>query len=259
MDFETEAQVMEAPVDDTSVEETNIELNEITEETAEVEASTEDVVIAEDQSEERTDTPSEDEKFSKTFEISHEDIRYALYTLLADYENQDNEWYLISAVYDDSFIYESMFNKDHKYKQNYAKNENNISFDGERVHMNVEYLTDSELISLNEMRSNYSALSEKLAKYESEADKLAILDSDDYASIAELEEFKLLKTQEGHFDLSVEQVKEKADAILLNYAKSGKVVFSQLEEKSSVTVKPIPAQASVIRSRYGGLGKKETE
>lgn len=259
MDFETEAQVMEAPVDDTSVEETNIELNEITEETAEVEASTEAVVIAEDQSEERTDTPSEDEKFSKTFEISHEDIRYALYTLLADYENQDNEWYFISAVYDDSFIYESMFNKDHKYKQNYAKNENNISFDGERVHMNIEYLTDSELISLNEMRSNYSALSEKLAKYESEADKLAILDSDDYASIAELEEFKLLKTQEGHFDLSVEQVKEKADAILLNYAKSGKVVFSQLEEKSSVTVKPIPAQASVIRSRYGGLGKKETE
>ena len=36
---------------------------------------------------------SETPKFSKTFELSHEDIRSALYQLLMPYEEADNDWY----------------------------------------------------------------------------------------------------------------------------------------------------------------------
>lgn len=257
MDFEENAEVIETSEAETVEEITETE--EVVEEMAETEESTEEEAVTEEQSEETIDTPSEEEKFSKTFEISHEDIRCALYALLMPYEEQDNDWYGISAVYDDCFIYEGWFNESNKYKQGYKKDGDNVSFEGERIHMNVEYLTDSELAALNDMRSNYSEMSDKLAKYEAEPEKMAILDSKDYDFIVDQEEFKVLKTQDGHFDLTVDQVKEKADAILLSYAKSGKVVFLQIEEQSPITVKSIPAQATVIRSRYGGLGKTESE
>ena len=35
----------------------------------------------------------EHEKYIKSFEISHEDIRYALYMLLEPVETEDNEYY----------------------------------------------------------------------------------------------------------------------------------------------------------------------
>lgn len=250
MDFEENAEVIEAPVEET-VEET-VESEEVVEGTAETEESAEEVTVTEEQSE---DTPSEEEKFSKTFEISHEDIRYALYVLLSSYEEQDNEWYGISAVYDNYFVYEGFFNESNKFRQNYKKDGDDIVFDGERIHINVEYLTDSELTALNEMRSNYSEISKKLAEYEAEPEKMAILESDEYSSISDLEEFVELKKQEGHIGMSVNEVREKADAILLNYAKTGKVIFTQASEESPITMKPIPIQASVVRSRYGGLGK----
>lgn len=257
MDFEENAEVIETSEAETVEEITETE--EVVEKMAETEESTEEKAATEEQSEETIDTPSEEEKFSKTFEISHEDIRCALYALLMPYEEQDNDWYGISAVYDDYFVYEGWLNESNKYKQGYKKDGDNVSFEGERIHMNVEYLTDSELTTLNDIRSNYSEMSDKLAKYEAEPEKMAILDSKDYDFIVDQEEFKALKTQDGHFDLTVDQVKEKADAILLSYAKSGKVIFSQIEEQSPITVKPIPAQASVVRSRYGGLGKKDSE
>lgn len=254
MDFEENAEVVETSEMDTVENTTDTE--EVMKETAETEESTEEETVTEEQSEEIVDTPSEETKFSKIFEISHEDIRHALYDLLQIYENQDNDIYYISKVYDDYFIYEGWFNASNIYKQGYSKDGDNVSFEGERVHMNIEYLTDSELANLNEMRSNYSAISEKLAKYEAEPEKMSILEGKCYSAIVDQDDFKALKAQDGHFELSVEQVKEKADAILLNYAKSGKVVFAQFEEKSPITVKPIPAQETVVRSRYGGLGKK---
>ncbi len=45
-----------------------------------------------------------DNALTRTFEISHDDIRYALYNLLSSYEEVDNEWYYITGVYD-SYLY----------------------------------------------------------------------------------------------------------------------------------------------------------
>lgn len=44
--------------------------------------------------------PTEPEKFVKSFELSHSDIRCALYNLLNAYEEADNDWYFINSVYD---------------------------------------------------------------------------------------------------------------------------------------------------------------
>lgn len=202
------------------------------------------------------------EKFVKQFEISHDDIRFALYNLLSSYEEMDNEWYFIESVYDSHFVY-SNWSGDKTFGQNYVKSEDNISFEGDRYELFKELLTSSEKVALEEMRSNYAKfeeISDKLAKYEVEPEKIQILESEEYSSIADKDEFVELKKQENHFDLSVDELKKAADDIILVYAKKGVLNFSANEnEKHSVGMKQLPmGKKSSKRSRYGGLGKKES-
>lgn len=167
--------------------------------------------------------------FMKQFELSHDDIRCGLYALLAPYEESDNEWYFISEVYDDHFVYEGWLDLDHLYDQKYTRNGDEITFEGERVHMNKVIVTDSEYAQLNEMRSNYSSILDKLTKYEAEPEKMSILNSVAYQSIADQKDFEEFMKQENHFDLSVDEVRDKADAMLLQYAKFGKLNFAKVE------------------------------
>ena len=175
--------------------------------------------------------------FSKVFEISHDDIRCGLYALLAPYEEADNEWYWISKVFDNHFVYEGMLNPDNIFDQEYSVVDDVISFSGERTHLHSVLVTDSEYAQLNEMRSNYSAISEKLAKYEAEPEKMNILNSADYRTIAEEHDFAELKKQENHFDMSIDELKNKADSMLLQYAKAGKLNFSADEVTNEETPK----------------------
>ncbi len=256
MDFEENVKVTETAEEETVVEEATA-TEEVVEETA-TEESTDETDATEAQTEETNDeAPSEEEKFSKTFEISHEDIRCALYALIAPYEEQDNDWYGISAVYDDHFIYEGWLNESNKFRQNYKKDGDDVVLDGERVHMNVEYLTDSELASLNEMRSNYAAVSDELAKFKAEPEKMSVLNSDEYSSIADSDEFVAFKKQDAHFDMSVEEVRSKADEMLLNAAKTGNVNFKVADEKSGISMLPLPMNSKATKAgRYGSLFSK---
>lgn len=199
------------------------------------------------------------EVYSKTFELSHDDIRSALYVLIQPFEDSDDDWYWINEVFDDYFIYQGCV-PEHIFKQSYKKDDDNVSLEGERVHMNIEYLTDSELVALNEMRSNYSQIQSKLASYEAEPEKMAILKSDCYSQISETEAFKDLIKQETHFEMSVEDVQAKADAMLLEFAKTNKIEFSSKKESEpakKVGMKMLPVnKKSGGRSRYGGLFAK---
>ena len=102
------------------------------------------------------------ENFVKTFkiEISHEDIRYALYNLLGEYEEADNEWYGIYAVYDNYFIMQGWFNGKF-YKQGYAIDGENVSLDGERTELFQMLLTESEKIAVDKLRGDYAELEAK--------------------------------------------------------------------------------------------------
>ncbi len=229
---------------------------EVNEEEVKVEESAEEEVTTEEM-ESTEDTPSEeetteDEKFSKTFELSHEDIRVGLYTLLSPFEDEDNDWYMISQVFDNYFIYEGFFNADNIYRQGYTTDGDNVSFDGDRVHLNREYLTDNELAELNAMRSNYAEIESKLQKYEDEPKKQEVLTSESYSKIAENDEFKALV--EDHFDLSVEELTGKCDQILLNAAKAGTINFEAKPEKKPFMALPTGKDNKV--GRYGSLFKK---
>ena len=111
------------------------------------------------QTEENTDTQVEEtiEKFIKSFELSHSEIRYALYQLLSPTEINDNEWYFIDQVYDDRFEYEN-WEGTKIYRQGYKKDGDNVSFEGERVQLYQERFTKEEKDALDAMRSNYSII-----------------------------------------------------------------------------------------------------
>lgn len=130
------------------------------------------------------------ENIVRTYEISHEDVRYALYNLLSAYEETDNEWYFINSVYDNYFTYEN-WRGDKIYGQNYVKENDTVSFSGERYNLHRELLTDSEYAELQSMRANYEAL--KQFKEDAENKELheqreSLINSDKYSVLAEKNE-----------------------------------------------------------------------
>ena len=197
------------------------------------------------------------ENIVRTYEISHDDIRWGLYNLLSAYEDADNDWYYISAVYDTYFVYEN-WSGEKIYGQLYTKDGDNVAFDGDRYNLHRELLTDSEYAELNSMRSNYAAIVEQLKEYqvkEETAQKDALFVSEDYSSIADKEEFKALA--ENHTEFSVDELKSKLDSIILEYAKKGSLNFSAEPEKKSVGMTRLPIQTKTNKkSRYGSLFSK---
>nr|DAP36335.1 MAG TPA: hypothetical protein [Caudoviricetes sp.] len=173
------------------------------------------------------------ENMTKTFEISHDDIRYALYNLLSSYEDADNEWYYITGVYDSYFVYES-WDGGKIYGQKYTKDNDNVSFDGERYNLHKEYLTDSEYTEIQDMRSNYSSVVEELNTYKSAevfADKMTVFDDEAYLEYFDTDEFKALMSEDSVNKYSKEELSEKADATLGKLVKKNKT-FSFAGETS---------------------------
>ena len=161
---------------------------------------------------------------TRTFEISHDDIRYALYNLLVSYEDADNEWYYITGVYDSYFVYEN-WDGGKIYGQKYTKDNDNVAFDGERYNLHKEYLTDSEYTEIQDMRSNYSSIVEELNTYKSAevfADKMTVFDDEAYSEYLDTDEFKTLMSEESVNQYSKEELSEKADATLGKLVKKNK-------------------------------------
>ena len=177
----------------------------------------------------------EPKKYTKQFELSHEDIQCALYELLKPLEDALNEWYWIVNVYDNYFIYSGYGCK--FYKQKYTKIGDVVTLDGERLEVFSEFLTEEELNELNNMRKNYSLVTEKLAAYEeaeSIADKMTVFNDEAYTSYLETEEFKSLMEKETVKKFTKEELAEKADAALGKLVKENKTFsmkFQQKEEK----------------------------
>ena len=250
----TEETVEEA-TEEFSEETESDEAEEIDNSEKEAEDNSETEEASEDVQEEVSEVLSEgvEEKFTKTFELSHDDIKVGLYNLLAPFEDEDNDWYGIVNVFDDYFIYQGYFDPSNCYKQGYSKEGDSIQFSGERIHMNAEYLTDNELAELNVMRSNYSEISEKLAKYEAEPQKIEKIESDEYAMIRDTEEFKAIESD--HFDLSVEEITKALDDAVLKYAKANKLNYSAKKD-GKVERKLFSTETSVKTGKYDSLFKK---
>lgn len=197
------------------------------------------------------------EKIVRTYEISHEDTRYALYQLLSEYEDADNEWYFINAVYDDHFTYEN-WNGDKIFGQNYTKDGDNVAFDGERYNLHRELLTDSEFAELQSMRSNYASLKEfreTAEKNELHAKREEILSSEKYEAVSETEAFKeLVKNMDNY---SLEELEKEAKIIFAdNFNMETFADHTDKTQKKSTVKVFANVNKSKKDNRYGNLFSK---
>lgn len=165
-----------------------------------------------------------DGNMSVSFEISHEDIRGALFNLIGVYEEEDNEWYWITNVYDDYFIFEN-WDGNKLYKQSYSVDGDNVALSGDRQEVFKMILTESEKLAIEKMREDYASLEAKYNElktfkdnYEAaelKAKKDAIFARSEYSVLADDEAFKTLITDAEKF--SVDEVEAKAKAIFADY------------------------------------------
>lgn len=141
--------------------------------------------------------------FAVNFEVSHEDIRYALYNLISSWDEEDNDWYFIEKVYDGKFV-ATGFWTNQIWGSEYEVDGDNINLKGDRYTLHAEYVTDDELAQLNDMRSNYSALQEKVSKYELaelNAQRDEILNDEKYAEYQDVDRFKELRENKESYSL----------------------------------------------------------
>jgi hypothetical protein len=200
------------------------------------------------------------EKIVRTYTISHEDTKYALYNLLAAYEESDNEWYYITAVYDNYFAYEN-WEGNKIYGQNYTVDNDNVSFDGERFSLHRELLTDSEYTELQAMRSNYASLVEY--KETTEASKLhsqreAILSDEKYSVLSENTAFAELKKNMDNYSLA--DLEKEAKVIFADHVSAvGNFSMDTQSTKKSTVVFMSNSHAeddSKKKKPYGGIFEK---
>ena len=209
------------------------------------------------------DTASDDEpeKFTKTFtvELSHDDIRNALYTLIRQYEN-DDEYFYIREVFDSYFVMQDWWNNK-IYKQNYAVDGENVSLDGDRIEVYEILVTKEEKDALDALKENYSALEVKYNELkefkdnydaaELKAKKDAIFSREEYAVLVDDEAFKSLVADADKF--SVEEVESKAKAIFADYViKTGE--FSSKKDEGAKKPNTVSLNFNAKAKKAGPYG-----
>ncbi len=197
--------------------------------------------------------PEATEKMTRSFEISHDDIRYALYNLLMPYEDADNDWYYISAVYDTYFVYEGCYNPV-IWGQSYSKEDDNVTLSGERYSLHRELLTDSEYAELKSMRENYSALVEFKTNTENAAirdQKFAILNDEKYDLVRETDEFKALVENVDNY--SVEDIEKEAKCISFDFSAKFSATNSSTNKPNKGISKKFADAKSKPKKIYGNL------
>lgn len=205
---------------------------------------------------------SKNELFNKLFEISFDEVKYALNNLCSVYRN-DSEWCYVSQVYENYFIMED-WDSDKYYKQSYEKDGDNISLSGERIEMFAMLLTESEKLSIEDMRSNYAALKEfkeTAEKNELHAQKEAIINADNYSVLTEKDSegnyvnadfAELVKTMDNY---SVEDFETKVKVMHSDYM-SAHANFSSVDTKkstNSVKILTNMNKKSKPKKNYGNL------
>lgn len=262
-------------------EEVTVEVTETEEETVVESTEEEAVTETEEQSEETVDeTPNEtveeteEVEFSSSktidklenytriiYEISHEDIRSAIYTLISPFEEEINDWLYITDVYNDHFICEN-WSGTNVYGCKYKTEDDNVSLDGEFYQLFKEVLTVEEKSKLDEMRSNYSAIKEKLDSYEKaelDEQKTAIFEDDSYSEYLETEEFKSLIADKDKY--SVDELKDKAEiAFAKCVKKAGKFSANTSEHEDKKSSRHVFSKANSKekkKSPYGNIFNKD--
>lgn len=198
------------------------------------------------------------------FELSHDDIRMSLYGLLeSNWDENSYSW--VCEVYDSYFIYQKETygdsGYDYKYyKQGYSKNGENVELSGDAVEVFSTFVTESEKIALDMIRSQYDELKkfhDDTIAAQDQAQKDEVLNDEKYSVLDGNEKFEQLKKDAEKF--SVEEVKTQAKLIFAdyvietgNYSASGEHI-----EKKAKKIGFNFGEKPKKKTAYGGLFDNE--
>ena len=201
----------------------------------------------------------EEEKFVIKYELSHDDIRSALYSLL--YTEAEDDFYgtWILEVYDDKFIYQDYL-EGKFYRRDYSKDGDNVSLGENKVEVFNEWLSQAEKDALNALKADYAALVEFKANYDAtelKAKKDAIFAREEFASVVNTKAFKKLMEDSANYTL--EECEQKAKTILEDC--NDYVTNFAFQDNDTNKPKTIGlnfnAKPSKKKTAYGGLFDKD--
>lgn len=258
-DEDLEAKFKEAFEDNTSTGDDS-SVNEETENVSASESNDGEVSSSEF-THKKTYSVGEDGNMTVSFEISHEDIRGALYTLLEVYEQEDNEWYWVTNVFDNYFIFEN-WDGNKLYKQSYVVDGDNVSLSGDRQEVFKMILTESEKLAIEKMREGYAALEAKYNELQTfkdnydaaqvKAQKDAIFAREEYSVLAEDDAFKALVSDATRF--SVEEVESKVKSIFADFViKTGEFSTKKDDKKMGAMHFSTKSVDEANKKPYGSL------
>ena len=238
--------------------------NEGSDDSVEVEEPVVEEPIAEDPVDEPEEEPKEDEPKKKysideegnvtlQWELSHDDIRSGLYSLLIAESGENCYWPWIVEVYDTYFIYEG---DDYKfYKRSYTKEDGNIAFGGEPVEVFQEWLSQEERNALDALKQEYALLKEFKENFDAneiKANKEAIFAREEFAVLADNDEFVELKSSMDNF--SVEEIEAKVKVIFADHVmKNGQFSINKPEKQSMSKIGLVNPNVKQKKAAYGNL------
>lgn len=260
---DTEAIAENSDTTDDVVVSDNIESNDVSVEADDTITEIDNVVTDDSEDVTEANQPEEDfdvaetvteDSMTRSYSISHDDIRGGLYKLLIPVEEEFNEGYYIVNVYDGYFIYETYVgNKYYGQRYDVDKETDNISFVDERYELFAEFLTVSEKAQLDAMRSNYEALVQFKADVEAKelhAQKEAIVYDDKYSVLSNNDAFKKLVSEMDNYSLN--ELETEVKVILADYVTNG----GQFDYHSDAKVSKVGIanpNKKVKTKKYGNL------
>jgi len=198
----------------------------------------------EDDEEKKKKSPK---KFSRTFELSHDDIRVGLYHALDSHDNFKDSFMYVSQVYDNHAIVVDE-NEGKFFKVNYVKHESGVSL-GDQEELFPMFVNASEKSAIDTSRNNFSALEtevKELREFKSEIElkeKEAKLST--YSSSLKAEDYKTIKDNLKNFSMD-DMEKEIAVTLLRNNHFSA----TKTEEEPSST-RVVSTGATTDSNPYG--------
>lgn len=201
-----------------SAEESEEHTEEVVEE--EIEEGSAEELTEEGASEEEFEEEHEEEtvdNFELRYEISHEDIRSAIYSLLGA-ESEEGYYYTwIIEVYDNKFIYQD-YTDGRFYRRGYSVDGDNVALGDDSVEVFSEWLSKEEKDALETLKAEYAVLKKFRDDYEAaevKANKDAIFEREEFAVLSENEAFAALKNDMDNF--TVEEIESKAKQIFADH------------------------------------------
>jgi hypothetical protein len=180
----------------------------------------------------------DEEKYTLTYELSHDDIRMGLYGLLNSTIGEDSyAW--ICEVFDDYFIYnketcnESGYDSQY-YRQSYSRDGDEIIFGTDPVEVFPEFVSADEKAALAALRLEYAelkAFKESVEAQALQAQKDEIFNDEKYSVLNGNEKFEQLKNDAINF--SVEEISNKCKVIFAEYVMEVGSYSASVEKKEN--------------------------